>query len=168
MPPDLRYYALSAASAVFKYVEIKLNTQFSSGSLRIRYAPVEGTMMIDPETARNLEIVDNMGNARSPHSLFGYVFPSFAEEYLLLLRVVNHCSTAMARRLLRANLLAPVTGTPQNRSAQTTLFPDILLSWIRTGSTTGCRRRYSGSVDSPKFRSHLRQSWSVRKTGSPR
>lgn len=67
-----RYYALSAASAVFKYVEIKLKTQFASASLRIRFAPVEGTMMIDPETVRNLEIVDNMGNARSPHSLFGY------------------------------------------------------------------------------------------------
>lgn len=112
IPPDIRYYALSAASAVFKYVEIKLNTQFSSGSLRIRYVPVEGTMMIDPETARNLEIVDNMGNARSPHSLFGYVLLSFVEEPSLLLSVVNHCSTAMARRLLRANLLAPVTGTP--------------------------------------------------------
>ena len=82
-PPDVRYYALSAASAVFKYAEIKLNTQFSSGSLRIRYVPVEGTMMIDPETARNLEIVDNIGNARSPHSLFGYEFLPFAEEYSL-------------------------------------------------------------------------------------
>ena len=69
--------------------------------------------MIDPETARNLEIVDNMENAKSPHSLFGYyVLLSFAEESSPLLSVVNHCSTAMARRLLRANLLAPVTGTP--------------------------------------------------------
>ncbi|KAI0245681.1 muts domain V-domain-containing protein [Lactifluus subvellereus] len=91
-----KYYALSAASAVFKYAEIKLNTQFAAESLRIRFIPVEGTMMIDPETARNLEIVDNMGNAKSPHSLFG---------------VLNHCSTAMGRRLLRATLLAPVTGT---------------------------------------------------------
>ncbi len=111
-----RYYALSAASAVFKYVEIKLNTQFANASLRIRYVPVEGTMMIDPETVRNLEIVDNMGNARSPHSLFGYEFLSPIEEYrfpiFFLLSVLNHCSTAMARRLLRATLLAPVTGTP--------------------------------------------------------
>lgn len=107
-----RFYALSAVSALLKYVEIRLNTQFASGSLRIRFVPVEGTMMIDPETARNLEVVDNMGNARSPHSLFGYEFLSLAEEYSLLLSVVNHCSTAMARRLLRATLLAPVTGTP--------------------------------------------------------
>ncbi|KAI9437019.1 muts domain V-domain-containing protein [Lactarius indigo] len=89
-----KYYALSAASALFKYTEIKLNTQFATASLRIRYVPVDGTMMIDPETVRNLEIVGNMGNAKSPHSLFG---------------VLNHCSTAMARRLLRTSLLAPVT-----------------------------------------------------------
>ena len=67
----VRYYALSAASALFKYAEIKLNTQFANGSLRIRYVPVDGTMMIDPETVRNLEIIGNMGNAKSPHSLFG-------------------------------------------------------------------------------------------------
>src|SRR6266702_7260485 len=67
----VRYYALSAASALFKYTEIKLNTQFANGSLRILYVPVDGTMMIDPETVRNLEIVGNMGNAKSPHSLFG-------------------------------------------------------------------------------------------------
>jgi DNA mismatch repair protein MSH4 len=106
----IRYYALSAASAVFKYAEVKLNTQFASGSLRIRFVPVEGTMMIDPETVRNLEIVDNMGNTRSSHSLFGYEFLSLSDEYSLPFRVLNHCSTAMARRLLRANLLAPVTG----------------------------------------------------------
>ena len=82
MSPMARYYALSAASAVFKYVEIKLNTQFTSGSLRIRFVPVEGTMMIDPETVRNLEIVDNTGNVRSPHSLFGYEFLSPTEGCL--------------------------------------------------------------------------------------
>jgi DNA mismatch repair protein MSH4 len=80
-PPVARYYALSAASALFKYVEIKLSTRFSNGSLRIRFVPVEGTMMIDPETVRNLEIIDNMGNARSPHSLFGYDFLSPAEKH---------------------------------------------------------------------------------------
>lgn len=113
-----RYYALSATSAVFKYVEIKLNTQFTSGSLRIRYVPVEGTMMIDPETVRNLEIVDNTGNVRSPHSLFGYGFMSLTEgcSFPLPLSVLNHCSTAMARRLLRGTLLAPVTGMPYHIS----------------------------------------------------
>lgn len=66
-----RYYALSAASALFKHAEAKLNLRFAAGSLLIRYVQVNGTMMIDPETARNLELVGNMSNKKSSHSLFG-------------------------------------------------------------------------------------------------
>ncbi|KAF7297326.1 MutS 4 [Mycena indigotica] len=90
-----KYYALSAACALFKYAEIKLNTRFAAASLRIRYVPVDGTMMIDPETARNLELVGNMSFGRkSTHSLYG---------------VVNHTYTSMAARLLRVNILSPLT-----------------------------------------------------------
>ncbi|TFY70152.1 hypothetical protein EVG20_g2859 [Dentipellis fragilis] len=89
-----KYYALSAASALFKHVEVKLNTRFAPGSLRIRFVAVEGTMMIDPETARNLELVGNMSQQKSQHSVFG---------------VLNHTHTAMAARTLRANILAPIT-----------------------------------------------------------
>ncbi|KAF7321085.1 MutS 4 [Mycena chlorophos] len=95
-----KYYALSAACALFKYAELKLNTRFAAGSLRMRYVPVDGTMMIDPETARNLELVGNMSfGKKSAHSLYG---------------VVNHTFTSMAARLLRVNILSPLT-------AQTTL-----------------------------------------------
>ncbi|KAN0101113.1 MutS domain V domain containing protein [Tylopilus felleus] len=90
-----KYYALSAACALFKYSESHFNTRFSSGSLRIRYASVEGTMLIDPETAKNLEVVKNILRKKSPHTLFG---------------VLNHTYTAMAARLLRTNILAPLTG----------------------------------------------------------
>ncbi|THH14058.1 hypothetical protein EW146_g6239 [Bondarzewia mesenterica] len=89
-----KYYALSATSALFKYAELKLNTRFAACSLRIRFVPVDGTMMIDPETARNLELVGNMTWKKSPHSLLG---------------VLNHTYTAMAGRALRANILAPIT-----------------------------------------------------------
>jgi len=54
---------------------MKLNVRYSAGSLSIRYIPVEGTMMIDPETIRNLELVGSMGGRKSNHSLFGYVMP---------------------------------------------------------------------------------------------
>ncbi|KAK7055436.1 muts 4 [Favolaschia claudopus] len=94
-----KYYALSAACALFKHAETKLNTRFASGSLRIRYVPVEGTMMIDPDSARNLELVGNMSYKKSTHSLFG---------------TLNHTYTAMAARLLRVNILSPIT-------AQTTI-----------------------------------------------
>jgi DNA mismatch repair protein MSH4 len=68
----LRYYALSAICALFKHAESRLNARFAAGSLRIRYVPVEGTMMIDPDTARNLELVGNMVHKKSTYSLFGY------------------------------------------------------------------------------------------------
>lgn len=50
--------------------------------------------MIDPETVRNLELINNQTRKKSTHSLFG---------------VLNHTYTAMATRLLRTNILAPIT-----------------------------------------------------------
>ncbi|KIJ98256.1 hypothetical protein K443DRAFT_104257 [Laccaria amethystina LaAM-08-1] len=89
-----KYYALSAACALFKYTESGMNVRFAAASLRIRYVPVDGTMMVDPDTARNLELVGNMTSKRSQHSLFG---------------TLNHTYTAMASRLLRVNILSPIT-----------------------------------------------------------
>ncbi|KAI0717509.1 muts domain V-domain-containing protein [Cerioporus squamosus] len=89
-----QYYALSAASALFKHAELRLNTRFAASSLLIRYTQVEGTMMIDSSTARNLELVGNMSARKSAHSLFG---------------LLNHTYTAMGARLLRVNILAPIT-----------------------------------------------------------
>ncbi|KAF8885255.1 DNA mismatch repair protein MutS [Gymnopilus junonius] len=89
-----KYYAMSAVCALFKYAESRLNTRFAAASLRIRYIPVDGTMMIDPDTARNLELVGNMTHKKSIHSLFG---------------VLNHTYTPMASRLLRINILSPLT-----------------------------------------------------------
>ncbi|KAG2030937.1 muts domain V-domain-containing protein [Suillus americanus] len=97
-----KYYTLSAACALFKFVETRLNTRFSACSLRIRYIPVEGTMMIDPETVRNLELINNQTRKKSTHSLFG---------------VLNYTYTAMATRLLRTNILAPLTGKCLPQSA---------------------------------------------------
>lgn len=88
-----KYYALCAACALLKYAEAKLNLCFAPASLRVRYVPVEGTMMIDPDTARNLELVENIAHKRSNHSLFG---------------VLNYTYTAMASRLLRVTLLSPI------------------------------------------------------------
>ncbi|PCH39267.1 hypothetical protein WOLCODRAFT_129135, partial [Wolfiporia cocos MD-104 SS10] len=88
-----RYYALSAASALFKYAESKLNLRFAASSLLIQHAQAEGSMMIDPETARNLELVGSIS------------FACLGKPSLLL----NHTYTAMGARLLRANVLAPIT-----------------------------------------------------------
>lgn len=93
-----RYYALSAICALFKHSESRLNTRYAAFSLRIRYTPVEGTMTIDPETARNLELVGNMASRKSKHSLFG---------------MLDHTFTAMAGRLLRVTILSPIAGNIQ-------------------------------------------------------
>ncbi|KAH9891206.1 muts domain V-domain-containing protein [Cubamyces lactineus] len=89
-----KYYALSAASALFKHAELRLNTRYASSSLRIRYTQVEGTLLVDPDTARNLELVSNLSARKSTHSLFG---------------LLNHTFTPMGARLLRTNILAPIT-----------------------------------------------------------
>ncbi|KAG9077625.1 MutS protein msh4, partial [Ceratobasidium sp. UAMH 11750] len=51
-------------------------------------------MMIDCETARNLELVQSSTVRKSKNSLFG---------------LLNHTFTPMAHRLLRVNILAPIT-----------------------------------------------------------
>ncbi|KAI0324451.1 hypothetical protein GY45DRAFT_1375540 [Cubamyces sp. BRFM 1775] len=89
-----KYYALSAASALFKHAELRLNIRFVSSSLLIRYTQVEGTLLVDSDTARNLELVGNLSARKSAHSLFG---------------LLNHTFTPMGARLLRTNILAPIT-----------------------------------------------------------
>jgi DNA mismatch repair protein MSH4 len=68
-------------------------------------------MMIDPDTARNLELVGNMSYKKSTHSLFGYInLGILAFTLTFSRRTVNHTYTAMASRLLRVNILSPITG----------------------------------------------------------
>ena len=43
--------------------------------------------MIDPETARNLELVGNMSSKRSLHSLFGWVYVPFHTYMCLIIDV---------------------------------------------------------------------------------
>jgi DNA mismatch repair protein MSH4 len=52
-------------------------------------------MLIDYLSVRNLELVQNLQNPKSPQSLFG---------------VLDHCRTPMGKRLLRANILQPSSG----------------------------------------------------------
>ncbi|GAB1520408.1 MutS protein msh4 [Rhizoctonia solani] len=89
-----KYYALSATSALFKFVEIRMNTTFAPRSVRISFRSPEGTMMIDCETTKNLELLQNNVSKKSKTSLFG---------------LLNHTFTPMAHRLLRINILAPIT-----------------------------------------------------------
>lgn len=93
-----RYYVLSACSALFRYIEAFESRILFSQSIRVRWTALEGTLSIDFETARALELTENSGNKKSNASLFGVL----TQEY--------KC-TPMTRRLLRTNLLAPLLNT---------------------------------------------------------
>lgn len=77
-----------------KYVDLGLGMVFALHSLRMRYEPSEGSMMIDVSTIYSLELVQNLRDAKSRHCLFG---------------LLNETLTPMGARLLRNNVLQPLT-----------------------------------------------------------
>jgi DNA mismatch repair protein MSH4 len=71
-----------------------LSKTFPLRSLRIKYEPSEGSMMADLSTVRSLELVQNLTNPKSKDCLFG---------------LLNATLTPMGGRLLRSNILQPLT-----------------------------------------------------------
>ncbi|OAL53212.1 hypothetical protein IQ07DRAFT_561832 [Pyrenochaeta sp. DS3sAY3a] len=88
------YYAVCCIAAALKYIDAGLGVVFSYHSLRMRYEPSEGSMMIDVSTIYSLELVQNLQNPKSKDCLFG---------------LVNETLTPMGARLLRNNILQPLT-----------------------------------------------------------
>lgn len=109
-----KFYAISAAAAALKHVELSY-TRFALNSLRIKYQGSEGSpipifslslgtkanwityigsMLIDFSTVHSLELIQNLQNAKSADCLFG---------------LLNNTLTAMGARLLRSNVLQPLT-----------------------------------------------------------
>ena len=88
------YYSVCCFAAVLKYVEQRLSKTFPPQSLRIKYEPPEGSMMIDLSTIRSLELVQNLHLPKSKDCLFG---------------LLNETLTPMGSRLLRSNILQPLT-----------------------------------------------------------
>ncbi|KAK0282897.1 MutS protein msh4 [Friedmanniomyces endolithicus] len=88
------YYAVCCFAAVLKYVERGMARTFPFHSLRIKYEPSEGSMMIDLSTIRSLELVQNANDPKSKACLFG---------------LLNQTLTPMGGRLLRSNILQPLT-----------------------------------------------------------
>ncbi|KAK4047950.1 MutS protein msh4 [Microbotryomycetes sp. JL221] len=89
-----KYYALAAASALFKHVERSLDLR--PRSLCVKFQPALGSCLIDTDTVKYLELVSNLLNQKSQQHLFG---------------LINHCYTPMGSRLLRSLILAPPNDT---------------------------------------------------------
>jgi len=81
---------------VLKYIELGLGVKFPFHSVRMKYEPSEGSMMIDVSTIYSLELVQNLQNPKSKDCLFG---------------LLNKTQTPMGARLLRSNVLQPITET---------------------------------------------------------
>ncbi|KAK9467624.1 muts domain V-domain-containing protein [Lipomyces arxii] len=89
-----KFYAVCAMAAALKHVETALSMTFAAHSLRIRYEASEGSMLIDSSSVRSLELIQNLVSAQSQQSLLGFL---------------NKTATPMGLRLLRANILQPLT-----------------------------------------------------------
>ncbi|EDO35291.1 predicted protein [Nematostella vectensis] len=66
-----KYYCLATAAALLKYVEFIQNIVYAPLSLKVVFKGSEQTSMIDVTTAKNLELIQNVRDAKSEHSLFG-------------------------------------------------------------------------------------------------
>lgn len=75
-------------------IELQMDVLFAPQTLRIRFESSEGSMMIDLSTIASLELIQNLHNAKSKHSLFG---------------VMDETLTKMGSRVLRSNILQPST-----------------------------------------------------------
>ncbi|KAI9814768.1 MAG: MutS protein msh4 [Pycnora praestabilis] len=90
------YFATCCIAAALKYIDLGLSITFPYHSLRIKYEPSEGSMMIDLSTIHSLELIQNLQDAKSRDCLFG---------------LLNETLTPMGARLLRTNVLQPLTET---------------------------------------------------------
>ncbi|KAF8468982.1 muts domain V-domain-containing protein [Kalaharituber pfeilii] len=91
---SVKFYTVSALAAALKYIEIGHGVSFASNSLRVKYEASEGCMLIDFSTVHNLELIQNIQHPQSTDSLFG---------------LLNNTLTPMGARLLRSNILQPLT-----------------------------------------------------------
>ncbi|KAF9583132.1 MutS protein msh4, partial [Lunasporangiospora selenospora] len=89
-----KYYCLSATAALMRYIEESHNAVFLSHSIQFKYQICQGSMVIDCATARNLELTTNILRDNDRETLFG---------------ILNETSTSMGARLLRSNILQPLT-----------------------------------------------------------
>lgn len=79
---------------MLKYVELALSVTFSPHTMRLKCEPAEGTMMIDIFTLRSLELIQNIRESKSTACLYG---------------LLNKTYTPMGSRLLRSNIMQPLT-----------------------------------------------------------
>ncbi|KAJ2716860.1 MutS protein msh4 [Coemansia spiralis] len=92
-----KHYAYAALNALFHHLEHDLEAVVASGSVHVACKQMEGAMQIDPGAWRDLGLEynsDSSGSSKGDRSL---------------LQALDHTHTKMGGRLLRANILQPLT-----------------------------------------------------------
>ncbi|MCJ1474638.1 MutS protein msh4 [Lambiella insularis] len=88
------FFATCCFAASLKYIELSLAISFPFHSMRIKYEPSEGSMMVDLSSIQSLELIQNLQNSKSKDCLFG---------------LLNQTLTPMGSRFLRSSILQPST-----------------------------------------------------------
>ncbi|KAF8939155.1 MutS protein msh4 [Dissophora ornata] len=89
-----KYFCLAATAAVMHHIEEKRNATFLNHSVQFKYQICQGSMVLDCATAKNLELTVNLSSQNEKETLFG---------------ILNETMTPMGARLLRSNILQPLT-----------------------------------------------------------
>lgn len=89
-----KYYMVSAASALLSHIKLKYESSFKLKNLRIKIQASEDSMILNTRTIKSLEVIHNSLNKSTGMSLF---------------KLMNHTKTSMGARILRSNLLQPLT-----------------------------------------------------------
>nr|XP_019046481.1 hypothetical protein I302_05231 [Kwoniella bestiolae CBS 10118]OCF25411.1 hypothetical protein I302_05231 [Kwoniella bestiolae CBS 10118] len=125
-----KYYALCATSALFRFLEVRKGLIYPREGLMIRYISSEGTMFIDAETAKNLELTTNALTHSTRDTLYG---------------ILNQCLTPMGARLLRGNILQP-SNVPHTIEGRLDAVEELLASPERLKSVRD-HIKSLGSID---------------------
>ncbi|XP_067119866.1 mutS protein homolog 4-like [Centruroides vittatus] len=89
-----KYYCLAAVAALIRYLEFVQNIIYTPHSLKVLFKGSEKTMLIDSLTAKKIELITNLHDPKSNENLLG---------------VLQHTKTIGGTRLLRANILQPLS-----------------------------------------------------------
>ncbi|KAI8972009.1 muts domain V-domain-containing protein [Mycotypha africana] len=102
-----RYYCLAAIAGLFHHIIHTEGHTFAQHTIKFTYQGAEGSMLIDPITAKNLELVTNIANSSGSGQGNSSASASSSFKKDSLLGILDHTSTSMGKRLLRMNILQP-------------------------------------------------------------
>jgi DNA mismatch repair protein MSH4 len=89
-----KYLALASFAAAVAYAEHALRANFIKGSVRVRFVGADRTLLYDPQSVAALELLCDRINGDKKKGL---------------VPVIDRCTTAHGKALLRANVLQPST-----------------------------------------------------------